>query len=126
MKDEINKLINKSERGLKSAQSNCSEGDYDFSVSRAYYAMFYITEALLLTKQLSTSKHSGILALFFEHFIKPGIFDKELHKALHKAFDLRQQGDYWSDPQISKELAEQTLLSAKQYINILKKHILNV
>ncbi|MBE9174588.1 HEPN domain-containing protein [Synechocystis salina LEGE 06155] len=34
------------------------------SINRSYYAMFYATSALLATRQLGTSKHSGIISLF--------------------------------------------------------------
>ena len=46
------------------------------SVSRAYYAMFYAVLALLATRQLGTSKHSGAIALFDRKFVKEGIFFK--------------------------------------------------
>jgi hypothetical protein len=34
------------------------------AVNRAYYAMFYALLALLATKQLGTSRHSGAISLF--------------------------------------------------------------
>jgi len=33
------------------------------TVNRAYYAMFYALLALLATRQLGTSKHSGVISL---------------------------------------------------------------
>jgi len=63
-------------------------------INRLYYAMFYAILALLQENQLSTSKHTGAIALFDREFVKKGIFDKELSKTLHRAFELRQKGDY--------------------------------
>lgn len=48
MKEEISKLIKKAQRSLNAAIELYKMGDYDFSVSRAYYAMFYCAEALLI------------------------------------------------------------------------------
>ena len=53
---EIEALIIKAERSVRIARSLLSSGDYDFSVSRAYYAMFYCAEALPPTKDLRFSK----------------------------------------------------------------------
>lgn len=41
--------------------------------NRAYYAMFYAVLALLATRQLGSSKHSGVLGLFDREFVKPGL-----------------------------------------------------
>jgi uncharacterized protein (UPF0332 family) len=44
---EILSLVEKARRSPKSAKLLLSEGDYDFAISRAYYAMFYCAEAVL-------------------------------------------------------------------------------
>ena len=123
MTKEITQLIAKGERGLRAAQKLFKGGDFDFCVSRAYYAMFHITEALLLTKNVASSKHSGVLTLLYEHFVKPGLLEKNFHQELHEAFDLRQQGDYWSDAGITENMAEDVLQKAETYISVLKKLI---
>lgn len=50
---EIRSLIERAMRYLKSAKILLKEKDYESSVSRAYYAMFYSAQAALLTKKLS-------------------------------------------------------------------------
>ena len=50
-KAELQKFMEKSHRSLEVAKELYKRGDYDFSVSRAYYAMFYLSEAVLLTKR---------------------------------------------------------------------------
>jgi uncharacterized protein (UPF0332 family) len=63
-------------------------------VNRSYYAMFYAALAVLATIDEGSAKHSGVIGLFDRHFVKTGIVPKELSRAFHRAFDLRQQGDY--------------------------------
>jgi len=58
---EVKDIVNKAQRSLKVAQRLYKDGEYDFAVSRAYYSMFYMAAALLLTKELSFSKHSGVI-----------------------------------------------------------------
>ena len=53
-------------------------------------------------KELGTSKHYGAISLFDLEFIKSGIFDKELSKTLHRAFELRQKSDYMEQAEVTK------------------------
>lgn len=125
MNQSIQNLIAKSDRALRSAHSQYGDGDYDFCVSRAYYAMFYLVEALLMTKNLATSRHAGVLNLFYEHFVKTKIFNKSLHQNLHKAYDLRQQGDYWTDSVITADMADEVLKEAGLFSSAVKKELGN-
>ena len=63
-------------------------------VNRSYYAMFYAALALLQKISKTPSKHSGVISLFDKEFVMKGIFEKELSKDFHKAFELRQSVDY--------------------------------
>jgi len=67
---EIKDFIEKAEKFLKTAEQALSIGDYDPCVSRCYYAMFFMAEAVLFTKNLSASSHKGVISLFGEHFIE--------------------------------------------------------
>jgi uncharacterized protein (UPF0332 family) len=44
-------LLQKARRTIQSAHLLRADGDFDSAVSRAYYAMFYVAEALLLWKE---------------------------------------------------------------------------
>lgn len=92
--EEIQALLKKAERSLRAASSMIDSQDFDFSLSRAYYAMFYSAEALLLTKDLRFSKHSGVIACFGKEFIKEGVFSEQLYDYFIKGFRERQKGDY--------------------------------
>ncbi len=92
--EEISKLIEKAERSLEAAKVLFERGDYDFAVSRAYYAMFYCAKAMLLTKRITTRKHSSTISLFIEKFVKSGEFSEELASYLIDAYRKRQIGDY--------------------------------
>ena len=49
---------------ISGRESILKEGDYESSVSRTYYAMFYCAQAILLTKNLSFSSHKGVISAF--------------------------------------------------------------
>ncbi|MEA3340274.1 MAG: HEPN domain-containing protein, partial [Chloroflexota bacterium] len=71
------------------------DGDfYGVAVNRAYYAFFYAATALLLTLDLTRSKHSGVMVTFRQYFVKPGTFSVRDSHAYGEAFELRNITDY--------------------------------
>jgi uncharacterized protein (UPF0332 family) len=59
MMPDQEQLLKKAHESLLAARILEREEMYDFSASRAYYAMFYAVQALLLAKDLSFSKHAA-------------------------------------------------------------------
>ena len=123
MKDEIKGIIQKAERSLKAALRLFEANDFDFAVSRAYYSIFYMAEAVLLTKGLSFSKHSGVISGFNQHFIKTGIFEYKYYEMLRFAFEQRNIGDYRFLQQVSKETAKKVVNEARQFLEETKRHL---
>jgi len=85
-------------------------------VNRAYYAMFYAATALLVHRGQGSGKHSGVLALFDRHFIKTGLLPSEMSRALHKAFELRQIGDYRELVTLTEKQADDVLQNARDFV----------
>ena len=92
-------------------------------VNRSYYAMFYAVLGLLMVIEKSTSKHSGAIALFDMHFIKTGLLPKELSKMLHRAFELRQQGDYKEMAEISWEDGLEAIENGEHFLSAVRTYL---
>lgn len=122
MTRDVEKLMEKGRRSLAAAEQLYKNGDYDFSASRAYYAMFYLAEAALLAKGLAFSKHSQVISAFSEHLVKAGHVPRKLHQALYRAFEVRNRGDYAAEPFPPKE-AKATLDAAREFITALETHL---
>lgn len=115
---EINALIEKAYRYLRSAELLWRDGDSASAVSRIYYAMFFCAEAALLTKGFSHSSHKGVLSAFGEQFVKSGIFSKQMGRNLNLAFEKRQLGDYESTFAFDEEEVAGLLNSAKDFVEM--------
>lgn len=120
MNDDLKSLV---EYRLEEAHESIEEavlllegGKSRGALSRAYYAMFYATLALLAIKELGASKHSGVIRLFHEHYVQDGTFDKEIARSLSVAFDLRNKSDYRELASPSGEEARDTLEAAKKFV----------
>ena len=93
------------------------------AVNRAYYAMFYAVLAVLATKGLGSSKHSGTISLFDREFVKPGDLPKELSRALHMAFERRQQADYGELIQLEEPAATRGIEEAEMFIQKVRDYL---
>ncbi len=120
---ELRDLMEKTDRFLHTAEYVLADGDYDSCASRGYYAMFFIAEAALLTKGLTASSHRGVISLFGEHFVKTGLFDRNLGNALNFAYRKRIIGDYGVDRGITKEEAEELLQTAQDFVQKVKSYL---
>lgn len=123
MKKETAALIRKAHRSLKSAKMLLDEGDPDFAVSRAYYAMFYVAEAALLARGKTYSKHTGVINGFYHEFIATGALPKQLHSHLHSAFEDRNLGDYGFMESFPVRDARELLANAKAFLTTVEKMI---
>jgi len=119
----IKPLIEKAKKFMKSAKLLLDVDDFDSSVSRIYYAMHYMVEALLLTKNLRIKSHRGLISIFGSEFIKTKIFPKEVGRQLKDAFDKRQIGDYEISVKINKKDVEELLKIGQGFIEKLKDYL---
>lgn len=94
MTDEQASPLEMAGQSLAAAEALAAGGIHRFAVSRCYYAMFYCAEALLLTKDLSFSKHSAVISAFGREFAKTGAFPTEFHRIIIDSRQLRERGDY--------------------------------
>jgi uncharacterized protein (UPF0332 family) len=68
MSDPTRALLDKGKRAIHAAEVLLKDGEADFAIGRAYYAMLYVAEALLVGKGLRFRKHGSVHAAFGEHF----------------------------------------------------------
>ena len=118
--------LNSAEERLKAARLLLERQMYADAVSRSYYAVFQAARAVLATKELDSRKHSGIIGLFNQQFVKTGILPKDYGKILKSAKDLRQAGDYDDFFLVSREEALSAVENASRFIRGIRLFIENM
>lgn len=101
---------------LDAARKLSESGYYRDAVNRGYYAMFYAGLALLAARTLGTSKHTGVLSLFGQEFIKTGLFSPDAGRHLRQAFELRQECDYEDFIEPTNEQAQEIISNARDFL----------
>jgi uncharacterized protein (UPF0332 family) len=119
--DLIKYRLQKSKETLNDAKIMVEIATLSSTVNRIYYAMFYAVNALLLSKNFSSSKHSGVRALLNKEFINKGLLDKEMGKFYSKIFEERQEGDYKDFAKFDTEAVKNWLNEAENFINEISK-----
>lgn len=121
-REEIQSLMTRAKRSLRSAQNLLEDGDHDFAMSRAYYAMFYAASAALLSRDVERSKHSGAIAAFGQHLVKSGRFTAEHQQRLQAAFADRSEGEY-AGVFPSREAVERRLGEAREFVEAVTRFL---
>jgi uncharacterized protein (UPF0332 family) len=113
--------LEKAKNTLSYAKSYVDDATLDSTVNRIYYAMFYAVNALLITKGLYSSKHSGVRSIFNREIVNKGLIEKQWGEFFADMFDRRQKGDYKDFVKFERQDVEEWLKKAEEFINKIDK-----
>lgn len=123
MKAETKKLLDKAGRAIDAAETLARASNAEFAAGRAYYAMFYVAEALLREKRQRFLKHGAVDAAFAGYFVKAGLMDAKFHRWLLDAFDRRIQADYGLEATLAQEEAAAMIGQAREFLEVAERHL---
>ena len=123
MKPATQQFLAKAQRAIAAAQRELTGGDTETAIGRAYYAMFYVAEALLNEQGLRFKKHGGVHGAFGEHFAKPGVLDPKYHQWLLAAFEKRITADYGIEDAMDSGDAEVLIAHAREFLAAAHTHL---
>jgi uncharacterized protein (UPF0332 family) len=123
MKEYTTKLLDKAQDSIEAAEALLEIGKNEIAAGRAYYAMFYVAEALLSEKGLEFSQHGQVIGAYGLHFAKTKELDPKYHRWLVDGFDTRISGDYGVDTGIGKDIASEMINQARDFLLDGKKYL---
>ncbi len=116
MSPDQEELLLKARESIKASSLLLEGGFPGFAISRAYYAMFYMAQALLEGEGLAFSKHSAVIAALGRYFVKSGRLPDVCHRYLLDAFEARHEGDYAPVSTLTIEAAQEHLDRAEKFM----------
>ena len=122
-KHEISLYVDHAREMLDASAHNIAGGFYGSGVNRAYYAVFYAANALLLTRGILRSKHSGVIAAFRQHFVRPGLIESEYGDIYGRVMDDRHLSDYDVEVSIDPERAQADLADARRFVERVERYL---
>jgi uncharacterized protein (UPF0332 family) len=115
--NRIDQLLALAQEELSTADLLWQNDRHRACISRAYYAMYHATQALLTLKNINTKTHKGIIQMFGQHFIKTNELSIDLARSLSDAYDLRRLSDYEETVLLTTEQSETILNGARSFIS---------
>jgi uncharacterized protein (UPF0332 family) len=118
MNDYTHKLFDKATDTIEGAELLLEHGKIDMAAGRAYYALFYIAEALLNEKGLQFSTHGDVIGAYGKEFSKTKSLDQKFHRWLIEGFDTRLIGDYHVDTKIEMDAVANMINQAREFFEV--------
>ena len=115
--------LEKAKEDLETAGENLDAGKYRASVNRSYYAVFHALRAITALDHFDSGKHSGIISFFNLHYVKTGIFSKEISRMIDTCYRLREKADYDDFFLVAKEDALQQMEKATSIVRSVEAYI---
>jgi uncharacterized protein (UPF0332 family) len=116
---EAKRWLDRALTTLRATEALIEDQLYHDAVSRAYYAMFYAANALLIRDGLNVSeKHSAVMAAFGREYVKTGKVDPKYHQMLIQDFEWRQKADYDVYWIATEETAQKRAQDARDLIEL--------
>jgi uncharacterized protein (UPF0332 family) len=124
MKAYASKLLEKALDAIEAAEGLTNMGKAEFAAGRAYYAMFYIVEALLFDQfDLKLNQHGQVIAAYGKHFAKTKELAPKYHRWLRDGFEKRISGDYGVDTEIDEDVAADMINQAREFLEAAQKYL---
>ncbi len=118
-------LLNLAKEELQTAELLLNNHWYRASVSRAYYAMYHATQAVLESKAINPHTHRGLMQQFGQNFIKTNELPKELSVILKRTYDLRQLSDYDETISLTFDECQKVLNDAQFFLERISLYLSN-
>ena len=115
-------LIDRADESHQAAKVLLDKEFSNYSAAQSYYTMFYLTEALLFSKDLQFSSHSAVMAAFGKEFAKTKILDPKFHRRLIIAERRRETGHYGEESNVTDEEARESFEWADEFLLVVKQY----
>lgn len=124
--ETITQLREKSHKALVSARVLFELQDFDGTCNRAYYAMYDMALACLLSLEDDSIRpgktHSGTISAFNQYFIKTGLLSADLGRAFKQVETVRYTADYTTE-EIPSENAQKVIEQAEFFVEALNNYL---
>lgn len=90
----VNLELGKAKRTFDDMSFCLQEAKWEAAANRLYYALFHAVSALLISDGHNVKSHRGTMALFGEHYIRTGIFDRKDGALFSDLVIMRDNADY--------------------------------
>ena len=115
--------LEKASECIAAAEAAMESGSLPTAINRSYYCIFHAMRAVISLDVFDSSKHSGIISFFRQHYIKTNIFPVEFSDIIERAFKTRNKSDYDDFYIFKKSEALCQITDAKTFLEAVETYI---
>jgi len=119
----VNYRINRAKETIEEVKSISESGYYNTAVNRLYYACYYAVIALLVKNNIETQTHAGVKQMLGLHFVSTKKLEGDYSKFYSQIFNNRITGDYDDFVVFDKEMLDELIPKAEDFIYTIEKLI---
>jgi len=120
----IQHALNMAEESHQVAGVLLDKGFARFSAAQSYYTIFYLAQAMLLSKGLTFLKHSAVVAAYGREFSRTKLLDPKFHRYIIDSQIVREAGHYGDEhEEVTEAQARKSLLWAEEFMLAVKKYL---
>lgn len=127
MNDEVTALarwrLESAKACLKEGRDLLRSRGYPGAINRAYYAIFTAARSLLALKEIDSKTHQAAFLLFQKHYVKTGLFPRELAELAKRAKGIREAADYDDYVKVPAADARREVAAAAKFVRAVEKFI---
>ena len=115
--------LEQSHECLKDAVRDIEAEAYKAAANRSYFCVYHAMRAVLALDEFDSKKHSGIISVFRQRYIKTGIFSSDLSDIIQSAFNTRGKSDYEDFFIISKEQVKTQVEDSDAFLTAIETYL---
>lgn len=123
MAKNIQALLNLSAEKLSAAESLFKLGFYRDVLSRAYYSMYHVAQAMLLSEGKTAKGHAGTVSAFNHWFVKTKKIPERYAISFTLLKEEREFADYESLKNFSSQNAQEAIKDAEEFLEMAGKYL---
>ena len=123
-KDLVLYRIESAKEDLKSAKILLNAESYKAANNRAYYAIFHAINAIHALTGVAYKRHKDAIANFNKDYVRTEIFPRRIGRQIASAEEIRHASDYDDFYIATKNEAEEQIVLAEEFIQMVEKYCL--
>jgi uncharacterized protein (UPF0332 family) len=120
---EIKKILSASKEKYELSKKEFDKSRFNEAASRAYYAVFHIMSALLLTKGGHFTSHKEVFDNFSKEFIESKIFAAQMRSDIESLLKHRHKRSYETDKKLESDESKFLISTACDIIEKCKEYL---
>ena len=118
--------LEKARDDIATAHDLIDLGRFRGAVNRAYYAVYHLATAVLLTLDIERSKHSGVQSAFGQYLVKPGLIEPEYGRILTSARKAHEASDYTDRITLDEEMVKEIVTDCDRFVTRMETYLRDV